>query len=73
MTFFTADRMDEMWGFVFDLLKMASPAVLIAVAIISVGILLTIIVNTFKKSEKNQLDGAYDLHDDDDEYVRRTR
>lgn len=72
ITFFTASRMNEFWGFVFALLKMASPAVMIAVAIITVCILLTIIVNLFKKSEKNQLDGAYDL-DDDEEYVRRTR
>lgn len=71
--FFTKDRMFEMWGWVESLLKLASPAVLIAVAILSVGLLLPIIVNTFKKSEKNQLDGAYDLHDDDEESVRRTR
>lgn len=72
ITFYTPDRMREFWGFVETLLKMVSPGVMIVTAIIAVGILLIIIVNTFKKSEKNQLDGAYDLEDDDDEYVRRT-
>lgn len=72
-TFFTSARLMEFWGWVKILLQMASPAVLIAVAIIAVGLLLAIVIRAFKKSSKEQYAGSYDvIEEDDDDFKRRT-
>lgn len=63
ITFFTPERLREFWEMVAGLLKFASPSVLIAVAIIGVGMLLTIVITTFKKGTKaNDEDGDFDIH-----------
>lgn len=72
-TFFTSARLMEFWGWVKILLQMASPAVLIAVAIIAVGLLLAIVIRAFKKASKEQYAGSYDvIEEDDDDFKRRT-
>lgn len=54
ITFATADNMNTFWGFVKTLLSFASPWVMIAFAILAVGFLLVIIVNSFRKAEKDE-------------------
>lgn len=61
MTFFTDARMQEFWGLVKALLLSVSPMVMISVALIAVGMLLTIIVNSFKQARSKD-------DDDDSDY-----
>lgn len=53
ITFATPENMNIFWGFIKTLLGFASPWVLIAVAIIAVGMLLVVVVETFRKAEKD--------------------
>lgn len=59
-TFFTPARLNEFWQMVVALLKLASPAVLISIAIIGVGMIVTIAIVAFKK--------AANQDDDDEDY-----
>lgn len=56
ITFATTENMNTFWGFVKTLLGFASPWVMIAFAILSVGFLLVIIVNSFRNAEKEEDD-----------------
>lgn len=60
ITFATSENMSTFWGFVKTLLNFASPWVMIAAAIIAVGMLLTIVITTWKRASKDDKD-----HDDD--------
>lgn len=53
ITFATTENMTTFWGFVRTLLGFASPWVMIAVAIMGVGLLLGIVINSFKKASKD--------------------
>lgn len=50
VTFFTPQRMSELWEMVGGLLKFASPSVLIFVALTCVGMFLMIVINAVKKA-----------------------
>lgn len=52
ISFATDGNMTVFWGFVRTLLSFASPWVMIAVAILAVGMLLAIVVQAFKKASK---------------------
>lgn len=54
ITFATPGNMNTFWGFVQTLLGFASPWVMIAVAIAAVGLLLLVIVNSFRKAAKDE-------------------
>lgn len=72
-TFFDNSTLTEFWNWVKILLQMASPAVLIAVAILAVGLLIPIIIRTFRKGSKEQYQGSYDMiEEDEDSFKRRT-
>ena len=60
--FFTTERLNELWLMVFSLVKFAAPGFLIVLAFTFVGLLLKIIVSTFKQASKDDDD------DDDFEY-----
>lgn len=51
--FFTSANLNELWRMVIGLLKFASPSILILVAIMCVGFLLTIAIVAFKKASNN--------------------
>ena len=59
MTFFTDARMLEFWGYVRQLLSVASPMVMLVAAAIAVSMLIGIIVRAIRK--------AKDDEDDDDQ------
>lgn len=61
ITFATKENMNMFWGFTRALLSFASPFLMIAVAIVAVGMVITIIVVAFKKAGKEN-------DDDKDEY-----
>ncbi|KAB2333981.1 hypothetical protein [Bacillus mesophilum] len=61
MNFFTEERMLEFWGYVRQLLSSVSPMVMLAVALIALGLFLVIIINTFKQ--------AASKNDDDDDEI----
>lgn len=61
MKFFTEERMLEFWGYVRELLMSASPMVMLSVAVVAVGMFLTIIINAFKQARSNN-------NDDDSDY-----
>ena len=63
ITFFTDARMTELWGYVKMLLTFASPSVLMAVAIIAVGMVLTIVISAWKNaaSKKEEQDDDYEI------------
>lgn len=72
-TFFDNSTLTEFWNWVKILLQMASPAVLIAVAILAVGLLIPIIIRTLRKGSKEQYQGSYDMiEEDEDSFKRRT-
>lgn len=48
-TFFTTGNMDALWNFVGVLLKYVAPGVMIVVALLGVGMLIKLIIKTFKK------------------------
>lgn len=56
MVFFTPERMMEFWGYCRMLLISASPMVMISVALIAVGLTISIIVRIFAKAKED--DGA---------------
>lgn len=61
-TFFTSQRLAEFWEMVEGLLKLASPSVLIFVAISAVGMLLLLVIRAFKKGANSQDDDKdYDI------------
>lgn len=64
ITFFTAERMEQLWGYTWMLLSMANPAVMLVIALLAVGMLLAIVIDAFKKSAKEK-------DDDDDDYEVR--
>lgn len=53
ITFATPGNMNTFWGFVRTLLNFAGPWLMIAVAILAVGILLTVIITAFKNASKD--------------------
>lgn len=60
--FFTPARLREFWSMIEGLLKFASPSVLIFVAIMAVGMVLTIAIKAFKKgAETNDQDKDFDI------------
>lgn len=50
IVFYTPERMAELWGYIENLLSMVSPGVMIAVAIIAVGMILTVVVRAWKEA-----------------------
>lgn len=62
-TFFTPARLKEFWQMVEALLKFASPAVLIFVALSAVGLLLVLVIKSFKKGadSEDEDDKDYDI------------
>lgn len=62
-TFFTSARLKEFWKMVEALLKFASPSVLIFVAISAVGLLLVLVIKSFKKGadSEDEDDKDYDI------------
>lgn len=64
ITFFTPERMNQLWGFVEMLLKTVQPMIMIVFAIVAVGLLLGIVINAWKRSSK-------DLEHEDDDYEYR--
>lgn len=60
-TFFDAAALTELWQMVVGLLSLASPAVLIFVAIVAVGMLVTIAIVAFKKAANDDDDEDYDI------------
>lgn len=63
ITFWNNQTINEFWEYVRILLEGISPGILISVAIVAVGLVLTIIVNAWKRSSK-------DLEKDDDIEIR---
>lgn len=59
--FFTNARLTELWQMVEALLKLASPSLLIFVAIALVGMLIMIVIKTFKKSDDDDNDDEYEI------------
>lgn len=57
-TFATSENMNLFWSFVKSLLSYASPWVMIAFALVAVGLVLTIVITSFKKADQE--------HEDDD-------
>lgn len=63
VTFFTPERYSELWAMLEGLLKLASPSVLIVVAIFMVGMVLLWIIRIFKTgSDKEDSDDDFDIH-----------
>lgn len=62
-TFFTSARLNEFWQMVVGLLSFASPAILISIAIMAVGMFVTMAIVAFKKASKqdDDDDGDYDI------------
>ena len=63
--FWNSGRLQEFWDMAAAMLKFAAPGVLIAVAIIGVGMLLTIVIAAFKKGAD---DDDRRRRDDDDDF-----
>lgn len=62
VTFWDSARLKEFWGIVESLLKFASPSVLIAVAIIAVGMVMTLVIYAFKKgANQDNRDDDFDI------------
>ena len=64
LNFATEENMNQFWGFVKSLLGLAGPWVMIAVAIIAVGLLLTVVINAYKQASKD------DKEEDDDYEIK---
>lgn len=62
INFFTDERMMEFWGYVKMLLQMISPGVMLVVAIAAVGMLLVIVITSWKSASKGL------EKEDDDEF-----
>lgn len=56
MKFFTDANLDIFWADVKNLLFAAGPGVMISVAVICIGMLITIIVSLFRKAEEKEND-----------------
>lgn len=54
MDFFTADNMNIFWGYVKSLLQAVSPGVMLWTALSAVGLLIPIIIKTFKKTDEDE-------------------
>lgn len=61
ITFATPENMTTFWGFVQTLLGFAQPWIMIAFAILAVGFLLVIIVNSFRQAAKKDEEEEIDL------------
>lgn len=62
--FFNASNLALFWDYVGMLLTGVSPALLISVAVVAVGLLLGIVINAWRKSSEDQLkenDDDYDI------------
>lgn len=64
-TFFDTRNLNTLWGFVAELLKFVSPGIMIVVAILCVGMVLTIAIRAFKKGadddDRRKNDEDYDV------------
>lgn len=61
--FFTEARLNEMWLYIKMLLEMVSPGVMIAFAIASAGLLVSIVAKSFKQSAKEKDNHDYDYQE----------
>lgn len=61
--FFTEARLNEMWLYIKMLLEMVSPGVMIAFAIASSGLLVSIVAKSFKQSAKEKDNHDYDYQE----------
>ncbi|MGD6940959.1 hypothetical protein ACQCT6_02825 [Cytobacillus gottheilii] len=61
MNFFTEERMLEFWGYVRQLLSSVSPMVMLAVALIALGLFLVVIINTFKQAASKDDDEEFEV------------
>ncbi len=52
--FWTTSNMNEFWGYVRMLLETISPGIMITVAVVAVGLLVGIVVSTWRKAQKDQ-------------------
>lgn len=60
-TFFTPARLREFWDMVAGLVKLASPMVLISVAMTCVGLILVLAIRAFRKGSESDDDRDYDI------------
>lgn len=63
IVFWTNDNMATFWGYVKMLLETIQPGIMITVAIVAAGFLLSIIIKAVRKGEKDK--------DDDEIEIRR--
>jgi hypothetical protein len=61
INFFNATNMNLFWEYTRMLLKTASPGVMLVFAVIAVGWLLTIIIQTFRNSTKDDDDDDIEI------------
>lgn len=66
IVFFTPERMSELWDMVGKLLSMASPMVMLAAAIVAVGLLIGVVIHSFRqaavtKKEDDDDDNGYEV------------
>lgn len=62
ITFATAENMAQFWSFVETLLGFAAPWLMIAVAILAVGLLVTVIIKAWKQGAKDEDDDVEVRH-----------
>lgn len=80
ITFFTPARLNEFYGYFWTLIKIVSPAIMIAMAIAAVGMMLYMIVATMRKARDEQYNESnygenhrkQQDYVDDDDYRRRS-
>lgn len=58
--FFTPERMSEFWSMLKSALGVAAPAVMISFAVSAVGLLLKVLIGSFKKKDDKEKD--YDVY-----------
>lgn len=63
ISFFTAENMNEFWGYVKVLLSAISPGIMLVTGTVAVGLLLVAVIKAFRKTDEEE-------KDDDDIEVR---
>jgi hypothetical protein len=63
VNFFNEENMTLFWEYCKSLLSTAAPGVLIVIAVMGVGMLITIIINAWKEANKKEQDDDYDYRE----------
>jgi hypothetical protein len=63
VNFFNEENMGLFWGYCKSLLSTAAPGVLIVLAVMGVGMLITIIIKAFKEATKEDKDDDYEYRE----------